>query len=73
MKTSGALRGALKEQRCLVPNHGFFEWQRDGKTKFPYWFKPADTEIPFSPASGIAGTASTKVSQPPSSPFAILT
>ena len=47
IKTSGAFRGALKERRCLVPNHGFFEWKREGKTKIPYWFKPSDTEIAF--------------------------
>ena len=47
IKTSGAFRGALKERRCLVPNHGFFEWKREGKNKVPYWFKPTDTEIAF--------------------------
>src|SRR5262245_40225560 len=45
--TSGAFREAVKSRRCLVPNHGFFEWKRDGKTKIPYWIKPTDIEIGF--------------------------
>lgn len=49
MKTSGTFRRALKERHCLVPNHGFFQWQRDGKAKIPYRLKLADTEIAFFP------------------------
>ena len=45
--TSGAFRDAVKNRRCLVPNHGFFEWKREGKAKIPYWIKPSDTEIAF--------------------------
>jgi putative SOS response-associated peptidase YedK len=45
--TSGAFRDAVKKRRCLVPNHGFFEWRREGKAKVPYWIKPTDTEISF--------------------------
>jgi putative SOS response-associated peptidase YedK len=45
--TSGAYREAFKRRRCLVPNNGFFEWKREGKTKTPYWFKPTDTDVAF--------------------------
>ena len=47
VQTSGAFREAFKKRRCLVPNDGFFEWQRDGKAKIPYWFRPTDTPIGF--------------------------
>jgi len=45
--TSGAFRDAVKKRRCLVPNHGFFEWKREGKAKVPFWIKPTDTDIAF--------------------------
>jgi len=34
-------------QRCLVPAHGFYEWQviEDGKTKVPYFIYPKNTHI----------------------------
>jgi putative SOS response-associated peptidase YedK len=44
---SGAFREAVKKRRCLVPNNGFIEWKREGKTKIPYWIKPTDTEVSF--------------------------
>lgn len=30
-----SFRGPLKNQRCLVPADGFFEWQKEGAAKFP--------------------------------------
>jgi putative SOS response-associated peptidase YedK len=45
--TSGAFRDAVKKRRCLVPNHGFFEWKREGKAKIPFWIKPTDTIVSF--------------------------
>src|SRR5690606_6459845 len=31
-----AFRTAFKRRRCLIPTTGFYEWQRDGKTKQPF-------------------------------------
>jgi hypothetical protein len=45
--TSGAFRDAVKKRRCLVPNHGFFEWKREGKAKVPFWIKPTDADLSF--------------------------
>jgi len=49
--TSGAFRDSVKRRRCLVPNHGFFEWKKEGEgkkqIKTPFWIKPTDTEIAF--------------------------
>ncbi len=32
-----AYRSAFKKRRCLVPVDGFFEWDRSGKVRQPYW------------------------------------
>jgi putative SOS response-associated peptidase YedK len=41
-----AWRGPIKYRRCLVPAHGFYEWQRlDAKTKHPYFIHPTDQEL----------------------------
>jgi putative SOS response-associated peptidase YedK len=34
-----AFRSAFKNQRCLIVADGFFEWQREGKTKKPVYIK----------------------------------
>ncbi len=44
-----AFRAAFRKRRCLVPADGFFEWQKAGKTKIPYYITMAD-ESPFAMA-----------------------
>ena len=43
--TTPSFREPFKSQRCLVPADGFYEWQRDGKTKQPYCFEVNDGEL----------------------------
>lgn len=33
-----SFREPFKHRRCVIPADGFFEWQREGKTKKPYRF-----------------------------------
>lgn len=40
-----AFREALESRRCLIPADGFYEWQRNGKTKQPYCFEVGDGEL----------------------------
>lgn len=37
-----AFRTALAQRRCLLPADGWYEWQRDGPHKQPYFLTPAD-------------------------------
>jgi putative SOS response-associated peptidase YedK len=37
-----AYRSAFKKRRCLIPADGFYEWQKAGKKKQPYWFHRPD-------------------------------
>jgi putative SOS response-associated peptidase YedK len=39
-----AYRSAFKHRRCLIPASGFYEWQREGNYKQPYYFTLADGE-----------------------------
>jgi putative SOS response-associated peptidase YedK len=41
-----AFRTAFKKRRCLIPADGFYEWQKQGKKKQPFWFHRPDRE-PF--------------------------
>ena len=41
-----AYRAAFRRRRCLVPADGFYEWQRTGKRKQPYFIRMRD-DRPF--------------------------
>jgi putative SOS response-associated peptidase YedK len=43
--TTPSFREAFKSQRCLVPADGFYEWEKNGKTKQPYCFEVKDGEL----------------------------
>lgn len=40
--TKPAFRAAFKRRRCLVPADGYYEWQKIGKTKQPYYIRLPD-------------------------------
>ena len=40
-----SFREPFKSQRCLIPADGFYEWQRNGKTKQPYCFEVNDGQL----------------------------
>lgn len=35
------------ENRCVIPVKGYYEWQKDGKRKVPYYVKRKDGELMF--------------------------
>jgi putative SOS response-associated peptidase YedK len=37
-----AFRTAFARRRCLIPADGFFEWQKAGTKKLPFWFHLRD-------------------------------
>jgi putative SOS response-associated peptidase YedK len=45
-----SFREAFKKRRCIIPADGFYEWQRNGGKKQPFFFRMRD-ERPF----GFAG------------------
>lgn len=40
-----SFRAAVRHRRCLIPANGFYEWQRKGAAKQPYWVAPADGRL----------------------------
>ena len=38
--TSPAFRVAFRARRCIVPSDGFYEWQRDGARRQPFFLGP---------------------------------
>jgi putative SOS response-associated peptidase YedK len=47
IRQSRAFRDSLRSRRCLVPNRGYFEWKREGRSKMPYLIRPTDCELSF--------------------------
>ena len=46
--TKPAFRKAFESRRCLIPADGFYEWQKLGKVKQPYFFhRPDDSLFAF--------------------------
>lgn len=37
-----SFRGAFRKRRCLIPADGFYEWQRTGNGKQPYYVRAKD-------------------------------
>ncbi len=40
-----SFRTAFQHRRCLIPADGFFEWQRQGQTKQPFFFSAPDGQV----------------------------
>ena len=40
-----AFRGAFHQRRCLIPADGFYEWDRQGEIRRPYYFSPPDGSL----------------------------
>jgi putative SOS response-associated peptidase YedK len=40
-----AFRDAFRQWRCLVPASGFYEWQKLGRGKLPWYIRPRDAEL----------------------------
>lgn len=38
-------RQLLKENRCLVPANGFYEWKKEGSRKIPFFFHRRDNSL----------------------------
>jgi putative SOS response-associated peptidase YedK len=53
-------RKPFQSQRCLIPINGFYEWQKSGSTKTPYWIYPTDND--YFALAGIYDTWSDKSS-----------
>jgi len=43
--TTASFREPFRSQRCLIPADGFYEWQRNSKSKQPYCFEVGDGEL----------------------------
>ncbi|MGD8725986.1 MAG: SOS response-associated peptidase, partial [Gemmatimonadales bacterium] len=43
--TKPAFEGAFKHRRCLIPADGFYEWQKTGSRKQPYYIGRRDGSV----------------------------
>lgn len=42
-----AFRDLVSQKQCIVPVNGYFEWQRKGESKIPYYFSSKDDSTLF--------------------------
>ena len=45
LKSSGMWKGALNQYRCMVPASGFYEWEKKGKQRLPYYIHRQDGDL----------------------------
>lgn len=38
LRSKAAFKNALRYRRCIIPASGFYEWQKDGSKKIPWYF-----------------------------------
>jgi putative SOS response-associated peptidase YedK len=43
--TRPMFRAAFERRRCLIPADGFFEWERVGNQRLPWWFHRDDSQL----------------------------
>ena len=41
-----SFRNAFRQRRCLIPADGFYEWQKLGKLKQPFFIGQSDDTLP---------------------------
>lgn len=66
-----SFRAAYRRRRCLVPMNGFYEWQRSGARKLPYYVQVRDDEL-FA-AAGLYEYWPGNTTAPPLVTFTVLT
>lgn len=66
-----SFREAYRQRRCLVPMNGFYEWQRSGGQKTPYYFQMRDAQL-FAVA-GLYECWAGNAASPPMTTFTMLT
>jgi putative SOS response-associated peptidase YedK len=67
-----AFRAAFKKRRCLIPADGYFEWQKQGSKKQPYYFRRQDGK-PFAFAGLWERWDKSPAGQPPLESCTIIT
>lgn len=43
--TKPAFRSAFRQRRCLIPASGFYEWEPEGRSKQPHYFRMRDGDV----------------------------
>lgn len=42
-----AFKNLIGQRQCVIPVNGYFEWQRKGQSKIPYYFSPENDSMMF--------------------------